>query len=321
MIEKILNQVLNNEKIDKKTAMALAELPQDELTYGADKIRKHFCGNNFDICAIINAKSGKCSEDCHFCAQSSRYHTANFQEYPLLNQEEIFKDAQYHQEKALMRYGIVTSGKILNSDEIQALCQSYKAISAKNPIHLCGSLGLLSHEDFSKLKKSGMSRYHNNLETSRSFFPNICTTHTYDEKIATIKAAQKAGLEICSGGIIGMGETMENRLDLAFTLRDLGIKSVPINILNPIMGTPLEHNTPLSNKEICRTVALFRFILPQAVLRLAGGRGLLKDHGRDAFLSGANGAISGDMLTTTGISIAEDMAMLKDLNYEVKPNE
>ena len=188
-------------------------------------------------------------------------------------------------------------------------------------IKLCASCGLLNYEELCKLKESGVTRYHNNLESSRRFFSKICTTHTYDEKIETIKAAKKAGLIVCSGGIMGLGETMEDRIDLAFTLRDLEITSIPINILNPIKGTPLENNKILTLDEVRKIVAIYRFILPKAELRLAGGRGLLEDKGLSVFESGANAAITGDMLTTSGISIDEDMKIIEKLGYKVKCND
>lgn len=201
------------------------------------------------------------------------------------------------------------------------LCNTYIEIRKNCKIKLCASGGLLTYEELCQLKEAGVTRYHNNLETSRRFFSQMCTTHTYDEKIETIKAAKKAGLTVCSGGIMGLGENMEDRIDLAFTLRDLDITSVPINILNPIKGTPLENNKVLSLDDVRKIVAIYRFILPKAQLRLAGGRGLLDDKGLSIFTSGANAAITGDMLTTSGISIDEDMKIIKKLGYEVKYNE
>jgi len=180
------------------------------------------------------------------------------------------------------------------------------------------SFGLLNEEQFRKLKNAGVTRVHNNLETSRRFFPNVCSTHSYDDKINAILAARKAGLFVCSGGIMGLGETPEDRIDMALALRGMAVKSVPVNILNPIPGTPLEHNTKLTNEEVRRIVAVYRFILPDASIRLAGGRGLLPDKGRSCFSSGANAAISGDMLTTAGITTETDKALLRELGYEAR---
>lgn len=187
-------------------------------------------------------------------------------------------------------------------------------------ISLCSSNGILNYEQFCKLKSVGVARCHNNLETSRDFFKSICTTHTYDDKIAAIENAKRAGLEICSGGIIGLGETEADRINLAFELKKLKVKSIHINILSPIAGTPLAGSKILDYDEIIRAIAVFRFINPKVMLRLAGGRGSLFDKGRRAFLSGANAAISGDMLTTSGIGIDYDMFLIKELGFRVKNN-
>lgn len=298
-------------------AINLWEENIDELAAAADSLRQDLRGQGFDLCAIINAKSGRCGENCRFCAQSSHYQ-GEVAEYPLLSQKKIVEEGKKRWQEGIKRYSVVTSGRKLNKEEIEVVCRSFKELKRTTELRLCGSLGLLEAEDFAALKDAGMERCHNNLETAPSFFPKICTTHTYKEKIAAIKAAKEGGMSICSGGIIGMGETRNQRLEMAFTLRELGVDSVPINILNPIKGTPLEKAVPLSYEEIRRTVAVFRFILPTAALRLAGGRGLLDDKGKALFCSGANAAISGDMLTTAGISTATDLTMIKKLGYEVK---
>ena len=206
----------------------------------------------------------------------------------------------------------------MNDTEVEHVCQSVREIHKKSKIAVCVSGGLLKEAQFRKLKQAGVTRGHNNLETSRQNFPNVCTTHTYEEKIAAIRAAQKAGLEVCSGGIMGLGETVEDRINLALEVRNLGIKSMPVNLLNPIPGTPYEKNPVLTTEEMRRMVAVFRFLLPDAWIRLAGGRGLLPDKGRSCFTSGANAAISGDMLTTAGITIERDVQMLRELGYIVK---
>ena len=184
-------------------------------------------------------------------------------------------------------------------------------------IEVCASFGLLDEESFKQIKKAGVSRVHNNLETSRNNFPNVCTTHGYDDKIEAIRAAKQAGLTVCSGGIMGLGETMEDRIDMVLDIRDLGIRSIPVNMLNPIPGTPYEDNQRLTVSDMRRIVAIFRFLVPDGFIRLAGGRGLMEDKGRKCFESGANAAISGDMLTTAGITIENDMKMLKELGFEL----
>ena len=312
-VKELKEKVLNGKLIGKEEALFLAkEAPLKELTEAANEIRKHFCEDKFDICTIINGKSGKCSENCKFCAQSSFYDT-HIKEYSLLNSKAIVKEAKYNDERGVLRFSIVTSGRKLSDKEIDSVCESIKEINKNTSVSVCGSFGLLSEEQYKKLKEAGLTRVHNNLETSRKNFKNICTTHTFDEKVQAIKNAKNAGLNICSGGIMGLGETMEDRIDMALELRELGVLSIPVNILNPIKGTPFENNKLLTNDEICRIVAVYRFLIPRGAIRLAGGRGLLQDKGESCFLSGANAAISGDMLTTSGITIKEDMNLLNKI--------
>lgn len=317
MINKLKDKILSGYNITYNEALSLIETPLNELLEAADEIRKHFCSNIFDICSIINAKSGKCSENCKFCAQSAHYKT-NISEYPLLDKETIIKNALYMAEKGVLRFSIVTSGKALTDKDVEILADTIKEIKSKSNISICASLGLLTDENFKKLKDAGLERVHNNLETSENFFSSVCTTHTFDDKINALKAALQSGLSVCSGGIIGLGESMQDRIDLAFSLKELGIKSVPLNILSPVKGTPYENNKPLSEEEILKTISIFRFILPDAFIRLAGGRAFLSDKGKKAFLSGANAAITGDMLTTYGISVDTDMQIIKETGYIVE---
>lgn len=317
MINKLKDKILSGYNITYNEALSLIETPLNELLEAADEIRKHFCSNIFDICSIINAKSGKCSENCKFCAQSAHYKT-NISEYPLLDKEKIVENALYMAEKGVLRFSIVTSGKALTDNDVEILADTIKEIKSKSNISICASLGLLTDENFKKLKDAGLERVHNNLETSKNFFSSVCTTHTFDDKINALKVALQSGLSVCSGGIIGLGESMQDRIDLAFSLKELGIKSVPLNILSPVKGTPYENNKPLSEEEILKTISIFRFILPDAFIRLAGGRALLSDKGKKAFLSGANAAITGDMLTTYGISVDTDMQIIKETGYIVE---
>ncbi|MGN0689406.1 MAG: biotin synthase BioB [Oscillospiraceae bacterium] len=316
-LKKLKNEIIGGKNISRAEATELINAPLEELCICADEIRKHFCKDGFDICTIINGKCGRCSEDCKFCAQSARYKTM-IEEYPLLDTDEIVRQAKYNAERGVLRYSIVTSGKMLSDSDIDKVCESIKAIKSEVGIEVCVSFGLLGVEQFRKIKAAGASRVHCNLEASRNFFPSVCSTHTYDMKIETLKSARLAGLSICSGGIMGLGETMEDRIDMAFDLRELAVKSVPINFLNPIKGTSFENNAPLSDDEKRRIVAIYRFILPDASIRLAGGRGLIADKGEGCFRSGANAAISGDMLTTSGITIETDMNMLKKLGFKAE---
>ena len=316
-LKELTDQVISGKKISKEEALFLYRQPLLELCGSADKIRKYFCSDQFDICTIINARSGSCSENCKFCAQSAHNHTCAAT-YPLLSKEEILAQAKINHEQGVLRYSIVTSGKRLSDAEVDLMCEVVREIKEKIGISVCVSFGLLNEQQFRKLKEAGVTRVHNNLETSRRNFPNICTTHKFDDKIQAIRAAQAAGLAVCSGGIMGLGETAEDRIDMALTLRELGVLSIPVNMLNPIPGTPFENNERLTSEDMQRIVAVYRFILPQASIRLAGGRGLMPDKGKSCFTSGANAAISGDMLTTAGITTKTDMALLKELGYEVK---
>lgn len=316
IIQQMKARVLAGEILTKQDALILYEQPLEELTTAANQIREHFCSNAFDICTIVNAKSGRCSEDCKFCAQSAYYKT-QVDEYSVLSDNELVEQAKYNDERGVMRYSLVTSGKKATTQELNSICHSIKEIKKQTKIDICVSLGLLNQEQFAQLENVGITRVHNNLETSRKNFTNVCTTHTYDEKIDAIKAAQAAGLTVCSGGIMGLGESIEDRIDMIIDIRDLGVRSIPINFINPIPGTPFANNPVLTNDDACRAVAICRFLVPDAFIRLAGGRGLLSDKGYRCFCSGANAAISGDMLTTSGTTIESDMKMIKELGYEV----
>ncbi len=313
-IIELKERILAGGQIDRDEALWLYEQPIEELAAAANEIREHFCGNGFDLCTIINGKSGRCSENCRFCAQSAHNH-CDVEEYPLLSAEEIVAGAKVNDSQGVLRYSIVTSGKRLTEAEVDAMCEAIRRIRQETDIAVCISFGLLNEEQYRKLREAGASRVHNNLETSERNFTNICTTHTFAEKVAAIRAAQAAGLAVCSGGIMGLGETVEDRIDMVLTLRELGVKSVPVNMLNAIPGTPMEKNERLTAEDMHRIVAIYRFIIPDASIRLAGGRGLMEDKGRGCFISGANAAISGDMLTTAGITVATDMALLNELGY------
>lgn len=317
VVGKLKEKVFGGWLISREEALSLITAPLDELCAAADEIRERLCGDVFDMCTIINGKSGRCSENCRYCAQSAHYNTS-CEEYPLLGAEEIVKQALYNYERGVLRYSIVCSGKRLSDSEVDSLCDSIREIKKACPISVCVSVGLLDEKNFRKLKAAGVDRVHNNLESSRRFFPEVCTTHTFDDKLNAINAAKAAGLEVCSGGIMGLGETMEDRIDMVLTARELGIKSIPVNMLNPIPNTPFEHNAILSEEEMARIVAIFRFLIPDGQIRLAGGRGLMSDKGRRLFRSGANAAISGDMLTTQGITIEKDMNTMRELGYSVR---
>lgn len=309
--------IATGEGVSESEAGRLAAASLDALKDAAERITKACASRRFDTCSIINGKSGKCPEDCKWCAQSAHYH-AHIHEYPLVPEEKLEEAAEFSRSKGIGRFSIVTSGKRLKPGEVEQLCSSVRELAAKTDIRFCLSAGLLSESDLRKFREAGISRYHCNLESSPSFFGRLCTTHTQEEKISTLKAAVKAGLEICSGGIIGMGETMEQRIELAFTLRELGVKSVPINILSPIPGTPLENLPLIPEEDVLRTIALFRFILPDAALRFAGGRARLSvETTLEAYRIGINASIMGDMLTTAGADIDTDMDRIRAAGYDL----
>lgn len=316
LVQELKNKILNDGyEINREEAIQLLDADLDELTSAANEIREKLHGKNFDFCSIINGRSGRCSENCKYCAQSSYYHTGA-PEYKLLSVEEILADAKKREAAGIPRYSIVTSGRTLTKNDVEQISETIRRIKKETKLSVCLSSGLLNREQFDQLKAAGLTRFHNNLETYRRHFPDVCTTHTYDDKIGVLQNALAAGLEICSGGIMGLGETMEDRIDMCIDLRELGVKSTPINVLNAIPGTPFENLPKVSNDEFCRIVAIYRFINPKAYLRLAGGRGVLGDDGERAFKSGANATITDDMLTTSGVKSAKDFELVKKLGFE-----
>jgi biotin synthase len=299
--------------MERSAINALLKLPLPELIARADKVRRECVLPKVELCNILNAKSGSCSEDCKFCAQSGR-HSTGIDNYPLKSKAEIIAAAVKAREMGAERFDIVTSGDRLTGEELDLIADCIREITLKLKIKMCASLGSMSEEDLILLKDSGLTRYHHNIETSERFFPNIVSTHSFQDRVKTIKAAKKAGLEVCSGGIIGMGEAMEDRLDMAFTLKQLGVDSVPINILVARPGTPLESLKPLSPEEAIRTIAIFRIILKDKIIKLAAGReSVLKDSQALAFMAGANGMLIGGYLTIRGRSIEEDRKLVAEI--------
>ena len=295
-------------RLDDLTPLLQAGL--EDLCAGADQIRKALRGAGYELCTIINARSGRCGEDCTFCAQSC-HHQTQAQEYPFLEVEEIVRQGKRDEAAGVQRYSLVTAGRAVTGPELDQALAACRRLREETGLGLCASFGFQRVEDFRRLKEAGVTRYHANLETSRRNFPNICTTHSYQDKIDNIRRAKQAGLQICSGGIVGLGETWEDRLELALDLAELEVDSIPLNLLTPIPGTPLEGTPPLSVEEVRRIVAVFRYINPTAWIRMAAGRGRFADGGAILFRSGANSAITGDMLTTTGTNIAQDLDLMK----------
>ena len=279
----------------------------------ASEIREHFKGKTITLCAIINAKSGRCPENCAFCAQSA-HHRTDAPVYPLVSKDEMVESARKAREDGAHMFGIVTSGtEIGNEKEWSQITAAVNEIKSSG-IKPCASLGMLNEQQARALKRAGLYRYHHNLETSRSFFHRICSTHEYEEDVKTVKVAKEAGLSVCSGGIIGLGEQMEHRIELALTLKELDVDSVPVNILNPIQGTPLEKTAALHPLEILMTLALFRFILPDKEIKLCGGKEKsLRQLLPLCLVAGCNSLMTGNYLTTTGRDTQLDMEMIRDL--------
>lgn len=317
IVSNLKNKIINGESITKYEAMKLIDVPLDELTKQADYIRKYYCQNKFDVCTIINVKNGHCSEDCSFCAQSIHNQTS-ITAYPMLSEDMLISQSKELFDEGFKRISYVASGRNISDNEFDTVINAIRKLQQEyDDIHLCVSLGLLNNKQMRLLKKYDVSRIHNNLESSENYFKHICTTHSYNDKLDTLKTIDDENLIVCSGGIFGLGETFEDRIDLAIQLRNLNIKSIPINILNPIKGTPVEDNQILSNDEVCRIIAIFRFINPRSFIRMAGGKMLLPDNGFKAFQSGANACILGNMLTTRGGSVEDDLDMIKQLDFKI----
>ena len=312
-LNKLTNEIIEGRRLTSKDHLEfLKNVSLESLSAEADRLRKHFSGDKVDLCSIISGKSGRCTEDCKYCAQSAFNHTG-CDVYDLLDYDTIYEKASSDMAEGVNRFAIVNSGWGPTDEEFEKLMDIYTRLSKALSISLCASLGFLTTEQFQRLYAAGVRRYHNNIETSRRFFPDICTTHLFEDKLENIRRAQSAGLVVCSGGIIGMGETMDDRIDMALTLSELGIRSIPINVLIPIRNTPLENLPILSEEEILRTVSIFKFINPEADIRLAAGRRLISGNGEAAYKSGASAAITGNMLTTTGSTIKNDTALLKNI--------
>lgn len=292
----------------------------NKLCKGADRIREYFIGDKVDLCSIINGRSGRCPEDCKYCAQSAHNHT-ECEIYDFLPEEKIVEACKLNESEGVDRFSIVTAGRSLSGEEFEKAIHAYETMHSECKIDLCASMGFLNAEQLHRLHEAGVTSYHHNIETSRRNFPNICTTHTYEQKLETLRLVKEEGMCACSGGIIGMGETWEDRLDMAVSLAELGIDSIPINALMPIKGTPLENQPQLTEDDILRTIAFFRYINPEANIRLAAGRALLTNDGELAFQSGASATITGNMLTTVACAtIRSDKQMLEELGRDVTPD-
>lgn len=315
-MEDIRYKIINGYKIKKKEAIEIyRSLELNELYKIANEVRQFFMGRKIDLCTIMNVKSGKCSEDCKYCAQSVHYQTG-IDEYSLIDEEAIIERAKENARFKIDHFSLVTSGKGLSDANLDKLLHVYSKLNDMFPeMKLCASHGIITYEQAVKLKQAGVSTYHHNLETSKRFYNKICTTHTYQDRVNTIKNLNNAGLTVCSGGIIGMGETVFDRIFMAYELKKLGIKSIPINVLMPVKGTPFENQKVLEPTEILRTIAIFRLILPDATIRFAGGRVAMGKEHKKSFSTGFNGLMVGNYLTTIGNDIEADIKMIEELGF------
>lgn len=315
-------RVLRGGDISREEALWLFDLESSadihDLLAWANRIREHFKGNKIHLCSIVNAKAGACSENCSFCAQSSFYQTGS-PKYGFVDPEPVQEAADEAQRNGVTAVGLVAAWKGLNEGPmLDEVCARVRELKASGKTRPDVSLGIIKSQRVAdRLKEAGVECYGHNLESSRRFFPKTCTTHTYDDRLETIGYLKQAGIKICSGGIIGMGETREDRCDLAFSLKEIGANVVPINILNPIKGTPFEHNPPLPVLEILKTIACFRFILPRQEIMIAGGRTVnLREAQSMIFMAGASALMVGNYLTTLNQPVEKDLQMLKDLGLD-----
>jgi biotin synthase len=314
MINEFKSKILSGQSLTEDDAALLAatgakDLPN--LFCAAEGVRKKYRGDAVELCAIVNAKSGACPEDCFYCAQSSKNKSA-VDIFPLIGRDVMLSKAAEAKRGGVRRFSIVTSGRKPGKKELKEIAGTFEGIR-KIGLRTCASLGLLNRDELCYLRDHGLERYHNNLETSERFFPFICTTHCFSEKIKTIEEARSVGLSLCSGGIFGMGETWQDRIDLAFTTQALGVDSVPINFLNPIKGTRLDHLAPLSSNEALKVISIVRLILPQKEIRVCGGRiQTLGNRHAMIFKAGADSVMTGNYLVTTGRTFDDDLKMLKE---------
>ncbi len=321
-ISELGQRVLAGGHVSREEALSLFELENSadifDLLSWANRIREHFKGNKIHLCSIVNAKAGACSENCSFCAQSSHYQTGS-PKYGFIEPEPVSEAADEANKNNVTAVGLVAAWKGLNEGPmLDEVCDRIRELKAGGKTRPDASLGIIKKQEVAnRLKEAGLECYGHNLESSRRFFPKTCTTHSYDDRLETIGYLKKAGIKICSGGIIGMGETREDRCDLAFSLKEIGANVVPINILNPIKGTPFENNTPLPPLEILKTIACFRFILPRQEIMIAGGRTVnLRDMQSMIFTAGASALMVGNYLTTLNQPVEKDLQMLKDLGLD-----
>ena len=301
--------------MNKQELLKLYDIDLEELITIAEKITKeNFPKKEIEICSIISAKTGKCSENCKYCSQSIHNHADIFC-HPLLSVNEVRQAALQAKENGATRFCIVTSGRSESGEDFEKILEMIKAVATIPDIHCCASLGLLNEEQIKQIKEAGVERFNHNINTSKNYHSKICTTHNFEDRVNTVKLLKKHGLETCTGVILGMGETKEDRIDMALSLAELNPKTVPINVLNPIKGTALEgYEDKITEEEVIRTICIFRIAMPKAILRYAGGRKtrLSKEMQKLGLRAGINGMLSGDYLTTDGVELSQDKELINE---------
>jgi biotin synthase len=318
-IGEVLETLLNGGDIDYAAASGLTALKGADLWdlfSAAGRVRERFRGRAVDLCSIVSAKSGRCSEDCSYCAQSA-HHATGAPVYPLIAVDRMAEAAASAKKNGAKRFCIVTSGRGIETRvDLENIAKGIQRVRELG-LSPCATLGTLTKDRLSFLKAAGLHRYHHNIETSREYFPKVCTTHSFDERLEVLGHARAVGLSVCSGGILGMGESMDDRVKMAFLLRELDVDSIPLNFLMPMKGTPLENSTPLASLEALHSIALFRLVLPGKQIRICGGRGSLGQLHPLIFAAGADGFMIGNYLTTSGLDPEQDLKMVRDLELTI----
>ena len=321
MLKEIIDRAIRGTGCTRTEAEELIHYPEEELFAGAARIREAHFGNKVQLCSIVNAKSGKCDMDCRFCSQSG-HHSTEIESYPFMKKETLHTEIRNIIDDQSRLCGVVTSGGRLSEPELKELESVVEEIGEGAPAPVCASLGRLAQADFEGLKAAGIQRFHHNLEASEGYYPSVCSTQQWAQRLETVKAAQKAGLAVCSGGLFGLGESWIDRIDLAMTLRELQVDSVPINFLYAHTGTPMEKQPKLSAEEALRIIAIYRCLLPKITLRICGGRThILGDRQADLFAAGANGLMTGNYLTVAGSQYAADLSMISQLGLQIQPTK
>ena len=304
--------------ITKEELSKLYDMNLDELIEISSKITKENFKNEVEVCSIISARTGKCGENCKYCSQSVHNH-ADIICHPLLSVEEVYQSALKAKENGATRFCIVTSGRSESGDDFNTILEMIKKVASIPDIHCCASLGLLTEEQIKQIKEAGVERFNHNINTSQNYHDEICTTHHFEDRIKTVKNIIKNGIEACTGVILGMGESKDDRIDMALSLAELNPKTVPINVLNPIKGTPLEdYSDKITEEDVLRTICIFRIAMPKAILRYAGGRNtrLSLETQKLGLKAGINGLLAGDYLTTDGEEVQKDKEMVESLDLE-----